>query len=147
MNIVIPSLSDPSVAPPGKHVLSAFVQYAPYNLKEGADKWPEQRDAFGNAVIDTIEECAPDIRDCIIHKQVISPWDIEKMTGLTEGNIFQGELSLEQLAFLRPVAEWSRYRTPIHKLWMCGSGTHPGGGLMGAPGELAAKTMLTEGGV
>ena len=147
LNIVIHSLSDPSVAPPGKHVLSAFVQYAPYNIKEGADKWPDKREAFGNAVIDTIEEYCPDIRSCIIHKQIISPWDIEKMTGLTEGNIFQGELSLEQLAFLRPVAEWSRYRTPISKLWMCGSGTHPGGGLMGAPGELAAKTMLTEGGV
>lgn len=147
LNIVIPSLSDPSVAPPGQHVLSAFVQYAPYNIKEGADKWPELRDKFGEAVIDTIEEYAPDIRDCIIDKQIISPWDIEKITGLTEGNIFQGELSLEQLAFLRPVAEWSRYRTPIRKLWMCGSGTHPGGGIMGAPGELAAKTMLTEGGI
>ena len=147
LNIVIPSLSDPSVAPPGKHVLSAFVQYAPYNIKEGADKWPEKREAFGNAVIDTIEEYAPDIRDCIIEKQFISPWDIEKMTGLTEGNIFQGELSLEQLAFLRPVAEWSRYRTPVKHLWMCASGTHPGGGVMGAPGELAAKTMLKEGGV
>ncbi len=147
LNIVIPSLSDPSVAPPGKHVLSAFVQYAPYNIKEGAERWPEKREAFGDAVIDTIEEYCPDIRECIIDKQVISPWDIEKMTGLTEGNIFQGELSLEQLAFLRPVAEWSRYRTPIEKLWMCGSGTHPGGGVMGAPGELAAKTMLKEGGV
>ena len=147
LNIVIPSLSDPSVAPPGKHVLSAFVQYAPYNIKEGADKWPQKREAFGNAVIDTIEEYCPDIRDCIIDKQFISPWDIEKMTGLTEGNIFQGELSLEQLAFLRPVAEWSRYRTPINNLWMCGSGTHPGGGIMGAPGELSAKTMLSEGGV
>jgi len=147
LNIVIPSLADPSVAPPGKHVLSAFVQYAPYNIKEGADKWPGKREAFGKAVIDTIEEYCPDIRDCIIDKQIISPWDIEKMTGLTEGNIFQGELSLEQLAFLRPVAEWSRYRSPINKLWMCGSGTHPGGGVMGAPGELAAKTMLKEGGV
>lgn len=147
LNIVIPSLSDPSVAPPGKHVMSVFVQYAPYHLKEGADKWPEKRDAFGKAVIDTIEEYAPDIRDCIIEQQTLSPWDIEKITGLTEGNIFQGELSLEQLAFLRPVAEWSRYRTPIKKLWMCGSGTHPGGGIMGAPGELAAKTMLTDGGV
>jgi len=145
LNIVIPSLTDPSVAPPGQHVMSCFVQYAPYNIKEGAGKWPDKRDAFGNTVIDTIEEVCPDIRDCIIDKQFITPWDIEKMTGLTEGNIFQGELSLEQLAFLRPVAEWSRYRTPIKKLWMCASGTHPGGGLMGAPGELSAKTMLSEG--
>ncbi|QQS40445.1 MAG: NAD(P)/FAD-dependent oxidoreductase [Acidobacteriota bacterium] len=147
LNIVIPSLSDPSVAPPGKHVLSAFVQYAPYNIREGAENWPEKRDAFGDAVIDTIEEFCPDIRECIVGKQVLSPWDIEKITGLTEGNIFQGELSLEQLAFLRPVAEWSRYRSPVRNLWMCGSGTHPGGGVMGAPGELAAKTMLGEGGV
>ncbi len=144
LNIVIPSLNDPSVAPPGKHVLSAFVQYAPYNIREGAENWPQQRDAFGEAVIDTIEEFCPDIRDCLIDKQVISPWDIERMIGLTEGNIFQGELSLEQLAFLRPVAGWSRYQTPIDQLWMCGSGTHPGGGVMGAPGELSAKTMLSK---
>ena len=144
LNIVIPSLIDPSVAPPGKHVLSAFVQYAPYNLKSGAGSWPDQRDAFGETVIDTIEEICPDIRDCIVGQQFISPWDIEKMTGLTEGNIFQGELSLEQLAFLRPVADWSRYQSPIRRLWMCGSGTHPGGGIMGAPGELAAKAMLSK---
>ena len=93
-------------------------------------------------MIDTVEEYCPNIRDLILHKQVLSPWDIEQMTGLTEGNIFQGELSLEQLLFLRPAAGWARYRTPVKDLWMCGSGVHPGGGVMGSPGELAAKTLL-----
>jgi phytoene dehydrogenase-like protein len=142
LNIVIPSLVDPTVAPPGKHVLSAFVQYAPYHIKEGAEHWPERRDEFGETVIDTIEEYCPKIRDLILHKQVLTPWDIEEQTGLTEGNIFQGELSMEQLLFLRPAAGWARYRTPVDGLWMCGSGVHPGGGIMGAPGELAAKALL-----
>ena len=142
LNIVIPSLVDPTVAPPGKHVLSAFVQYAPYHLKEGAEHWPERREAFGETVIDTIEEYCPNIRDLILYKQVLSPWDFEQQVGLTEGNIFQGELSLEQLLFLRPAPGWARYKTPVKGLWMCGSGVHPGGGVMGAPGELAAKALL-----
>jgi phytoene dehydrogenase-like protein len=142
MDIVIPSLTDPTVAPPGKHVMSIFVQYAPYNLKEGAADWPNQREAFGDAVIDTLATYMPNIKDRILHRQVLTPWDLEQVYGLTEGNIFHGELSLEQLAFLRPVAGWSRYKTPIKDLWMCASGTHPGGGIMGAPGALCAKTML-----
>jgi phytoene dehydrogenase-like protein len=145
INIVIPSLTDPSVAPPGKHVMSCFVQYAPYNIKEGASHWPERREAFGETVIDTIAEYVPNIRDLILYKQVLSPWDMEQQFGLTEGNIFHGELSLEQLAFLRPAPKWARYRTPISNLWMCASGTHPGGGLMGAPGELASREMLKAG--
>jgi phytoene dehydrogenase-like protein len=144
LNVVLPSLTDPSVAPPGKHVLSAFVQYAPYHLAEGAEQWPSQRDAFGDAVIDTLEELAPGLRDSILHRQVLTPWDLEKEFGLTEGNIFHGELSLEQLAFLRPVPGWAHYKTPIQRLWMCASGTHPGGGVMGAPGKLAALRMLKE---
>ncbi len=144
INIVIPSLTDPSVAPPGKHVMSCFVQYAPYHLAEGPEAWPSKREAFGDAVVDTLEEFAPGLKDRILHRQVLTPWDMEKDFGLTEGNIFHGELSLEQLAFLRPVAGWAHYRTPIQKLWMCGSGTHPGGGVMGAPGWLAAQTMLKE---
>jgi len=144
LNIVFPSLTDSTVAPPGKHVLSAFVQYAPYHLKDGADKWPEHKEAFGETVIDTIEELAPGIRDLILHKQVLTPWDLEKDFGLTEGNIFHGELSVEQLAFLRPAPGWAHYRTPVRRLWMCGSGTHPGGGIMGAPGKLAAARMLEE---
>lgn len=145
INMVIPSLVDPSVAPAGKHVISCFVQYAPYKLKEGADKWPEKREAFGDAVVNTLEEYAPGLKDSILYRQVLTPWDLEKEFGLTEGNIFQGELSLEQLLFQRPAAGWARYKTPIKDLWMCGSGTHPGGGVMGAPGQLSARTILKSG--
>ncbi len=147
INMVIPSIVDPSVAPPGKHIISCFVQYAPYNIKEGPAHWPERREAFGEAVIDTVEEYIPKIRDIMLFKQVLTPWDLEQEFGLTEGNIFHGELSQEQLLFQRPASGWARYRTPVKNLWMCASGTHPGGGIMGAPGELAAKTMLREGGV
>jgi phytoene dehydrogenase-like protein len=138
--MVIPTLTDPSVAPPGKHILSCFVQYAPYKLAKGT--WDEQREVFGDTVIDTISEHAPNLKNIIIGKQVITPLDIERVTGLSEGNIFQGELSLEQLFFLRPVAGWARYRTPIKNLFMSGSATHPGGGIMGAPGRLAALEIL-----
>jgi phytoene dehydrogenase-like protein len=143
MDIVIPSLTDPSVAPPGKHVMSCFVQYAPYHLKEGS--WDEKRDAFGDAVVETLAEYAPNFRDIILHRQVLTPLDIERRFGLSEGNIFQGELSLEQLFFLRPVPGWAQYQTPIRNLYMCGSATHPGGGIMGAPGLNAAKRILSEG--
>jgi phytoene dehydrogenase-like protein len=142
IDIVIPTLTDPSVAPPGKHIMSCFVQYAPYKLSKG--NWDEQREAFGNTVIDTISEHAPNLKKIIIGRQVITPLDIERTTGLSEGNIFQGELSLEQLFFLRPVAGWARYRTPIKRLYMCGSATHPGGGIMGAPGRLAALEILKD---
>ena len=142
INAVIPSLTDPTVAPPGKHVMSCFVQYAPYHLKEGADAWPAQREAFGDAVVDTLAEYIPNFKDIILYRQVLTPWDLEQQMGLTEGNIFQGELSLEQLLFQRPVAGFAKYKTPIHNLWMCGSGTHPGGGIMGSGGELAAKSIL-----
>ncbi len=142
MDCVIPSLTDPSVAPPGKHVMSIFVQYAPYNLKEGPADWENQREAFGDAVINTLERFSPGIKDRILHRHVLTPWDLEKTYGLTEGNIFHGELSLEQLAFMRPAAGWARYKTPIEKFWLCGSGAHPGGGIMAAPGQLCANTML-----
>jgi phytoene dehydrogenase-like protein len=142
IDIVIPSLTDPSVAPPGKHVMSCFVQYAPYNLKEGT--WDEQREEFGDTVVNTLSEYAPNLRNIILHRQVLTPLDIERKFGLSEGNIFQGELSLEQLFFLRPVPGWAQYRTPIRNLYMCGSATHPGGGIMGAPGLNAAKKILAE---
>lgn len=142
INAVIPTLTDPTLAPPGKHIMSCFVQYAPYNIKEGADNWPKYREAFGDAVVDTLAEYIPGLRDKILYRQVLTPWDLEQTMGLTEGNIFQGELSLEQLLFQRPMADFSKYKTSVPKLWMCGSGTHPGGGIMGASGELCAKTML-----
>ena len=142
MDIVIPSMIDPEMAPPGKHVMSIFVQYAPYQLNGG---WTDaRREAFGDTVIDTLAEYAPNIKSAILHRQVITPADIERIVGLSEGNIFQGELTLQQMFFLRPVPQWSRYRTPIRALYQCGSGTHPGGGVMGASGRLAARTILRD---
>jgi len=143
IDMVIPSLTDPSVAPPGKHVMSCFVQYAPYKLRPGLN-WDDQKEAFGNTVIDTIAEYAPNIKNIIVGKQVVTPLDMEREFGLSEGNIFQGELSLEQLFFLRPVPGWAQYRTPIKNLYMCGSATHPGGGIMGANGRLAALEILKD---
>ncbi len=145
INVVIPSVIDPSLAPPGKHVVSCFVQYAPYHIKEGAEHWPAKREAFGDAVVETLAEYCPGFEESILYRQVLTPWDLEQQFGLTEGNIFQGELSLEQLLFQRPTAGWARYRTPIRNLWMCGSGTHPGGGIMGACGQLAASALLGSG--
>ena len=142
MDVVIPSLTDPSVAPPGKHVMSCFVQYAPYHLANGT--WDEQRDAFGDTVINTLAEYAPNIRNIIRHRQVVTPLDLEREWGLSEGNIFQGELTLEQLFFLRPAPGWAQYRTPVGNLYMCGSATHPGGGIMGAPGRNAAMKILAD---
>jgi phytoene dehydrogenase-like protein len=140
IDIVIPSLTDPSVAPPGKHVMSCFVQYAPYHLTEGT--WDAQREAFGDTVIETLAEYAPDLPDRILHRQVLTPLDLEREFGLSEGNIFQGELTLEQLFWLRPVPGWAQYRTPVRHLYLCGSAAHPGGGIMGAPGRNAARTIL-----
>jgi len=142
IDMIIPTLVDPSLAPPGKHVISCFVQYAPYHLAPGLGTWDDNREAFGDAVIDRIAEFAPNIRDIILHRNVQTPLDIERTTGLTEGNIFQGELSLEQLFFNRPVPGYARFQTPVRGLWLCGSATHPGGGIMGANGRLAALEVL-----
>ena len=142
MDIVIPSMIDPGMAPPGKHVMSIFVQYAPYNVNGG---WTdEKREAFGDAVIDAVARFAPNIRSAILHRQVITPLDIERITGLTEGNIFAGELALHQLFFLRPAPGWAKFRTPVKGFYQCGSGTHPGGGIMGASGRLAAREILKD---
>ena len=131
------------MAPPGKHVISCFVQYAPYKLApEPRAPGTTNREAFGDAVIDRIAEFAPNIQDIIVGRQVLTPLDIERTIGLTEGNIFQGELSLEQLFFNRPVPGYARFRTPVRDLWLSGSSTHPGGGLMGANGRLAALEVL-----
>jgi len=140
MDIILPSMLDPSMAPPGKHVMSIFVQYAPYHLASGT--WPEKREALGDAVIETLSEYAPNLKKIILHRQVVTPWDLEQEFGLTEGNIFQGELTLDQLFFLRPVPGWAKYRTPIKNLYMCGACTHPGGGVMAASGRLAALEIL-----
>jgi phytoene dehydrogenase-like protein len=143
MDIVFPSMLDPGMAPPGRHVMSVFVQYAPYQLNGG---WTDaKREAFGDAVVDTVSEYAPNLKSAILHRQVISPADIERITGLSEGNIFAGELALQQLFFLRPSAAWSKYRTPIRGYYQCGAGTHPGGGIMGASGRLAALKILADG--
>jgi phytoene dehydrogenase-like protein len=151
IDIVIPSLTDPSVAPPGKHVMSCFVQYAPFDLREtpvdngsAADgsQWDEHREAFGDTVIDTISEHAPNLKNLILHRQILTPLDIERTFGLSEGNIFQGELTLEQLFFMRPAPGWADYRTPIKGLYMCGSAAHPGGGIMGAPGRNGALRAM-----
>jgi phytoene dehydrogenase-like protein len=140
MDIILPSMIDPGMAPPGKHVMSIFVQYAPSTITGGWND--EKRAAFGEAVIGALERFAPNIRSLIVDKQVLTPADIERITGLTEGNIFQGELALHQLFFLRPSPGWAQYRTPVRGLWQCGSGTHPGGGIMGAGGRLAALEIL-----
>jgi phytoene dehydrogenase-like protein len=145
IDCIIPTLVDPSMAPPGKHVMSCFVQYAPYYLSDDRTWTAQERDAFGETVISTLENRFPNIRKLILHKQVLTPLDIEEITGLTEGNIFQGELSLEQLFFNRPVPGWARYRTPIPRLFLCGSGTHPGTGLNGRSGALAAREIIRMG--
>jgi len=142
IDMIIPTLVDPSLAPPGKHVISCFVQYAPYHLAPELGTWDDQREAFGDAVVNRIAEFAPNIRDIILFRNVQTPLDIERTTGLTEGNIFQGELTLEQLFFNRPTPGYARFRTPVRDLWLCGSATHPGGGIMGANGRIAALEVL-----
>jgi len=142
IDIIIPSVLDPEMAPPGKHVMSCFVQYAPYNIKGG---WNDQkREDFGDAVINALARYAPNIKDIILHRQVLTPADIESTFGLTEGNIFHGELTLQQLFALRPAVKWANYKTPITNYYQCGSGTHPGGGITGSPGEMAAKKILKD---
>jgi len=140
MDIILPSVLDPEMAPPGKHVMSCFVQYAPYKINGG---WNDKkREAFGDAVIDTLAQYAPNIKDIILHRQVLTPLDLESNFGLTEGNIFHGELTIQQLFSLRPAVRWADYTTPIKNYYQCGSGTHPGGGITGSPGEMAAKKIL-----
>jgi phytoene dehydrogenase-like protein len=142
IDVIIPSMIDPEMAPPGKHVMSCFVQYAPYALKEGT--WDERREAFGDTVIDTLSEYFPNLNKIILHRQVLTPWDMEQSIGLTQGNIFQGELSLSQLFFMRPASGLARYRTPLRDYYQCGAATHPGGGISGASGRLAALEILKD---
>jgi phytoene dehydrogenase-like protein len=142
VDCVISSNADDSLAPKGKHILTCFVQYVPYHLREG--NWDEKRELLGDRVVRKVAEYAPNVPDAIVARQVLTPLDLERTYGLTEGNIFHGDLRLEQLFFMRPLPGWSQYRTPIAGLYLCGAGTHPGGGVTGAPGRNAAHQALRD---
>jgi phytoene dehydrogenase-like protein len=142
VDCVVSSNADDSLAPPGKHILTCFVQYVPYRLREG--NWDEKRELLGDRVVKKIAEYAPNVPNAIVARQVLTPLDLERTYGLTEGNIFHGDLRLEQLFFMRPVAGWSQYRMPIQGLYLCGAGAHPGGGVTGAPGRNAAHQALRD---
>lgn len=142
VDCVVSSNADDSLAPPGKHILTCFVQYVPYRLRDG--NWDEKRELLGDRVVKKIGEYAPNVPGAILARQVLTPLDLERTYGLTEGNIFHGDLRLEQLFFMRPVPGWSQYRTPIEGLYLCGAGAHPGGGVTGAPGRNAAHQALRD---
>jgi phytoene dehydrogenase-like protein len=141
IEMTCPTIYDPSLAPDGKHIMGIFLQYAPYTLRDAT--WDELREPYGDRILEVISEYAPNMRNIVDERQVLSPLDLERRFGISGGNIFHGEMSLDQMFVLRPVAGWARYRTPIPGLWLCGSGTHPGGGVMGAPGYNAAREILS----
>jgi len=143
LDMMIPTTVDPTMAPPGKHFMSCFVQYCPPKV-EGRDWTDADRDAFGETVISQIADYSPGFRDRIVHMEVRTPRELEAEVGLTEGNIFQGELTFDQLLFNRPVPGYAQYRSPVGGLYICGSSTHPGGGVMGAPGRNAAAEILSD---
>jgi phytoene dehydrogenase-like protein len=140
LEITIPSLADPTLAPAGKHVMSVWMQSAPYHLR--AENWHKQRDALGDTVVNVIENYAPGFKNSILQRQVLTPLELEQTYGLTEGHLYHAELALDQIFFMRPVPGWARYHTPIENLYLCGSGAHPGGGITGLPGYYAAKEIL-----
>ena len=142
VDCVVSSNADPSLAPPGRHILTCFVQYVPYQLREG--NWDDKRALLGDRVVKKIAEYAPNVPGAIVTRQVLTPLDLERTYGLTEGNIFHGDLRLEQLFFMRPVPGWAQYRTPVRGLYLCGAGAHPGGGVTGAPGRNAALQALRD---
>jgi len=142
LEITLPSLADPSLAPAGKHVMSVWMQYAPYHLREST--WHEQRNALGDRVVNLLNDYAPGFKDSILHRQVLTPVDLEETFGVTEGHIYHAELALDQIFVMRPIPGWARYRTPIESLYLCGSGTHPGGAITGLPGYLAARRILKD---
>jgi phytoene dehydrogenase-like protein len=142
LEITIPSLNDPTLAPAGKHVMSIWMQSAPYHLREST--WNEQREVLGDTVVNVIEEYAPGFKNAIIQRQVLTPLDLAEIYGLDQGHPYHAEMALDQIFFMRPVPGWSRYRTPIENLYLCGSGTHPGGGITGLPGRYAARTILKQ---
>jgi phytoene dehydrogenase-like protein len=142
VDCVVASNVDGSLAPPGRHVMTCFVQYVPYFLRNGT--WDENREVLGDRVIQKIAEYAPNVPGAIIARQVLTPSDLERVYGLSEGNIFHGDLTLEQLFFMRPIPGWSQYKTPIAGFYLCGAGAHPGGGVTGAPGHNAAFQVLRD---
>jgi len=142
VDCVLSSNADDSLAPAGKHILTCFVQYVPYHLREG--NWDDKRELLGDRVVRKISEYAPNAPGAIVARQVLTPLDLERTYGLTEGNIFHGDLRLEQLFFMRPVPGWAQYRTPVDGLYLCGAGAHPGGGVTGAPGRNAAHQALRD---
>jgi phytoene dehydrogenase-like protein len=142
LEVTFPSLSDPSLVPSGQEVMSVYMQYAPYQLKQGT--WESQRAALGDTVVNTLATYAPDLPSKILERQVITPLDLEASYGLTGGHIFHGELALDQVFTMRPIMDWARYRTPIENLYLCGSGTHPGIGLTGGSGANAAREILKQ---
>ncbi|HYH86026.1 MAG TPA: NAD(P)/FAD-dependent oxidoreductase [Pyrinomonadaceae bacterium] len=142
MDITIPTLNDPSLAPEGKHVMSLYVQFAPYKLKEG--DWTSRREEFGDAVVKTLSTYAPNVAELIIQRQTITPLDLERDYGLTGGHPLHGEMSLDQFFTFRPLIGWAQYRTPIKGLYLCGAGTHPGGGVTGAPGANASREIVKD---
>ena len=142
IEMTIPTMYDPTLAPAGHHIMGIFLQYAPYTLK--GTTWDAEREPYTQRILDVIEEYCPNIRSIIVNRQTLSPLDLERRFGLTGGNIFHGEMSLDQMFVLRPVAGWARYRTPVKGLYLCGSGAHPGGGVMGAPGHNAAREILKD---
>jgi phytoene dehydrogenase-like protein len=142
VDCVVASNVDSTLAPLGKHVMTTFIQYVPYRLREGT--WDQKRELLGDRVVKKIAQCAPNVPNSILARQVLTPLDLERTYGLTEGNIFHGDLSLDQLFFMRPVAGWAQYRTPIANLYLCGAGAHPGGGVTGAPGYNAAHKALRD---
>jgi phytoene dehydrogenase-like protein len=142
VDCVVASQVDETLAPKGRHIMTCFVQYVPYRLRQGS--WDENRELLGDRVVKKIAEYAPNVPGTIVARQVLTPLDLERTFGLTEGNIFHGDLSLEQLFFMRPVPGWSQYRTPVSGLYLCGAGAHPGGGVTGAPGHNAAFQVLRD---
>jgi phytoene dehydrogenase-like protein len=142
VDCVVASNVDPDLAPEGRHVMTCFIQYVPYRLKKGT--WDENRELLGDRVVRKIGEYAPNVPGSVVARQVLTPLDLERTYGLTEGNIFHGDLNLEQLFFMRPVAGFAQYRTPVDGLYLCGAGTHPGGGVTGAPGHNAARQVLRD---
>lgn len=144
LELTVPTMYDPTLAPPGKHIMGIFLQYAPYTLS-GGQTWDDLREPFADRVFDIIEEYAPGFRSKVINRMILTPLDLERRFGLTGGNIFHGEMSLDQMFVMRPIAGWASYRTPVRGLYLCGSGAHPGGGVMGAPGHNCAREILRDG--